>query len=104
MADGSVGAQDEVTLLGNKPDPMMILEFTFQANHQGAPKREKVKYFIVPEKIMRSCRYSSAISAIRPSMRCVTREPWKPGTAHCPKSRNLLNQISFNRRRDAKTQ
>lgn len=49
MADGTVGAQGEVTLLGKKLDPMMILEFTFRVDHQGAFKQEKVKYLISQE-------------------------------------------------------
>lgn len=47
-AGGAVGAEGEVTLLKRDPDPMMILEFTFRVNHQGAAKQEKVKYFITP--------------------------------------------------------
>lgn len=50
MDDGTVGARGEVTLLSRRLDPMMILEFTFRVNHEGADKQEKIKYFIAREK------------------------------------------------------
>lgn len=49
MPGGAVGAEGEITLLKKDPDPMMILEFTFRVIHQGAPKQEKIKYFISQE-------------------------------------------------------
>lgn len=50
MDDGTIGARGEVTLLNKQLNPMMILEFTFRVNHEGAEKQEKIKYFITREK------------------------------------------------------